>query len=179
MRLLHRWIAPLAVLVLTIIAASGTYLQVETLWSAYHPTPRATPQALSAPDVAHWVETVLASAQRIQPHGGIAMISLSIDGIRPRADVIWTASDMPALSLDPRTGNPFQSSVADRVDQSMESRLGRSILQLHRGDILGLPGRWLGLACGVALLTLGLTGLTLYVTMYRQRIRLRRWSPFW
>ena|ERR1700722_5782012 len=179
MRLLHRWIAPLTALFLTIIAATGIYLQVETLWSAYHPIPRAAPQALPAPDIAHWVETVLANAQRMQPHVGIAMISLSIDGVRPRADVIWTASDMPVLSLDPRTGNPFQSSVDDAANQSMERRLGRLILQLHRGDIFGLPGRWLGLACGIALLTLGLTGLTLYVTIYRQRIRLRRWSPFW
>jgi uncharacterized iron-regulated membrane protein len=179
MRLLHRWIAPFAVLFLTIIAATGIYLQVDTLRSAYHPVPRATPQALSGPDIAHWVETVLANAQRMQTRGGIAMISLSVDGGRPRADVIWTDSDMPALSLDPTTGSPFQSSVADAADQSMERRLGRLILQLHRGDLFGLPGRWLGLACGIALFTLGITGLILYVTTYRQRIRLRRWSPFW
>jgi len=179
MRLLHRWIAPCAVLFLTIIAATGIYMQSETLWSAYHPIPRGAAQALPAGEISHWIDTTLAAAQRSQPQGAIATVSLSMDGNRPRADVIWTAPVSPALSLDPRTGNRFQSPIADAADQSPQRRLSRLMLQLHRGDFLGLPGRWLGLACGIVLLTLGPTGHVLYFKMYCQRIKLRRWSPFW
>ncbi len=176
MRLLHRWLASCAVLFLTIIAATGVYMQVDTLRGAYNPAPRlVVPQALVASEISHWLDTALTAAQRAQPQQAIALVSLRMDGARPRADVIWATPDVPALSIDPRTGDRFEPHNLLAADQ----KFARLILQLHRGDLLGLPGRWVGLVCGITLLTLVLTGLIMYLKIYIQRTKLRRWSPFW
>jgi uncharacterized iron-regulated membrane protein len=179
MRSLHRWIAPLAALFLIIIAATGVYMQGETLWRAYHPARRAEAQSLPAGEISNWFDLALTAARRARPESGIAMVSVSMDGSQPRADVVWTQSDVPELSIDPRTGSQFQSSSTGAADQSLSRRLGRLILELHRGDLLGLPGRWLGFACGIALVLLGVTGLIVYLKIYLRRVNLRRWSPFW
>jgi uncharacterized iron-regulated membrane protein len=177
MRSLHRWIAPLAVLFLTIVAATGVYMQGETLWRRYYPPRRVEARPLPSEEIPKWIAAAIDAVRRAHPQCAIAAVSISRDGDRPRADVECSQADIPPLSLDALTGRQFLSSKTDVENRSQY--LGRLILQLHRGDLLGLPGRWLGLACGIGLLTLGLTGLIMYLNVYRQRFKLGRWSPFW
>ena len=153
-------------------------MQAEALWTAYHREPVSTPQPLVVSAVPEWMSAVLATAQRDEPQGTIAAIYLRMDNTEPRAQVFWTARDRVPLSIDPRTGKVLHPR-ADARDNSPSRKLSRLMLELHRGDFLGLPGRWLGLFCGLALLTLALTGCIMYVKLYCQRIRLRRYPPFW
>lgn len=179
MRKLHRWIAPLAALFLTVVAATGVWLQGEALWHRYHPEPETVRRSLPANALPEWLSTTIGAARRVDPQGKIAMISFRMDGDRPRADLMWTAPEEPGLTLDPQTGERFQPASSQVSDQPVSRRLTRTMLRFHRGDLLGLPGRWLGLACGLALFTLGLTGLSVYLKIYRQRLKLRRFSLFW
>jgi uncharacterized iron-regulated membrane protein len=153
-------------------------MQGEALWSAYHPEATPTTQPLLAGAVPEWMNTVLAMAQRTEGEGTIAAIYLRMDNSEPRAQIFWTAPDRVPLLIDPRAGSVVHPS-ADESGRSPFRKLTRLMLELHRGDLLGLPGRLLGLLCGIALLTLALTGLMMYLKIYRQRIKLRRWVPFW
>jgi uncharacterized iron-regulated membrane protein len=91
---------------------------------------------------------------------------------------MWTTLDTASLSIDPRTGRTPKPET-DSNEGSRPGKLARWMLRLHRGDLLGLPGRWLGLVCGIAMLLLGVSGLTMYLKIYIRRIKLREWRPFW
>lgn len=43
------------------------------------------------------------------------------------------------------------------------------LLKLHTGEIVGDGGKVLGLAWGIALVTMSITGLLVYLQMYRSR----------
>lgn len=50
---------------------------------------------------------------------------------------------------------------------------------LHRGDIAGMPGRWLDLLAGFALVYFSLSGLVMYVELWRKRAKGGRRGLFW
>jgi uncharacterized iron-regulated membrane protein len=51
--------------------------------------------------------------------------------------------------------------------------------RMHRGDIVGMPGRWLDSAGALALLYLSISGLVMYIQMWMARRRSGRTSLMW
>src|ERR1700683_826918 len=88
-RLVHRWIGPIAALFLTLIAATGMYMQVEALWSAYHRASQAALSVLPDEKITPWIEIAIVAAHRAQPQAAISALELSMGRDQPRVDVIW------------------------------------------------------------------------------------------
>jgi len=57
--------------------------------------------------------------------------------------------------------------------------LRRVVLQVHTGFLAGLAGTYYGMACGLGLLFFSLSGLWMFVRMYRARFRCGERFPFW
>ena len=53
------------------------------------------------------------------------------------------------------------------------------LLRLHRGDVLGITGNGLDILCGVCLLILGITGLKVFIDLWRRRLKMNKYAPFW
>jgi uncharacterized iron-regulated membrane protein len=50
---------------------------------------------------------------------------------------------------------------------------------IHRGDIIGMPGRWLDLLAGLALIYFSVSGSVMYLTLWRKRASGGRRQLFW
>jgi uncharacterized iron-regulated membrane protein len=58
-------------------------------------------------------------------------------------------------------------------------QVSQTAKQIHRGDIIGLSGRWIDLLSGLALLYLVLSGAVLYYQLWSNRRRKGKGALFW
>jgi uncharacterized iron-regulated membrane protein len=75
--------------------------------------------------------------------------------------VVTDAAGFRKQQIDARSGEPIGA-----TGSGGPSRL---ILDIHKGDILGRAGNWIGLLCGVALAFFAFSGLWVYLQMWRRR----------
>lgn len=181
MRNIHRWVSVPAGMLLGLIGITGVYLQSDILLEHYFPGQKSDTQAMSMDEVPRLLETSMARMRRSAPGMRIASIELSARGGVPHADVLFAGSGGRMQTFDARSGEPSALPVGGSLPESRRLRLRlRAIaLGLHQGGIIGVAGSWLGWSCGLALLTLAMTGFLVYLRLYRQRWRLRRRSVFW
>lgn len=178
-RRLHRWIGSVALVLLALIAVTGVTLQVEMMQTAA-PAPPAggggtAPSSASYSDeqVLAMVRTTLAAAHRADPASPPMELSLQL-GARPTGTVTLRAATPQRHGFDARTGAPIGGSGEDGA-----RAFHLLLLRLHRGDIAGAAGLWISIACGLALLTLCLTGAWVYVDLWRRRAARGERGLFW
>lgn len=181
MRNLHRWVSVTAGLFLGLIAITGVYLQSDILLEHYFPAQDSDVQTLSMDEVPRLVENSLARMRSAAAGRRIASIELSARGGVPHADVTFIGPGGHMQTFDARNGDLPAQTVSDslREPQPLRLRLRSIAIHLHQGGIIGVSGGWLGWTCGLALFTLVMTGLVVYLRLYRQRLKLRRHSLFW
>jgi len=181
MRNIHRWVSVPAGIFLGLIGITGAYLQSDILLEHYFPVQESDTQAMSLDELPGLLENSLARMRRSAPGMRIASIELSSRGGVPRADVIFAGPGGRAQSFDARSGELSAQPAGGPLRESRRLRLRlRAIaLGLHQGGIIGVTGGWLGWSCGLALVTLVMTGFLVYLRLYRQRWRLRRRGLFW
>jgi uncharacterized iron-regulated membrane protein len=172
MRKFHRWVGFLAALFLALIAGTGVFMQVQRLWESYHPVVSQA-QPLPMAELSSLFENTIAAARRAAPGAELSLITVRMQGDRSRGEVLLADPDSRELSFDAESGVPLIEGGPAGTS------LGVLMLRLHRGDILGLSGYWISLFCGVALFTLGVTGLLLYTKMFLQRAKRGRRSLLW
>jgi uncharacterized iron-regulated membrane protein len=51
--------------------------------------------------------------------------------------------------------------------------------QIHRGDFIGMSGRWMSLIAGISMLFLSISGAVMYCDLWRARRRAGRHGLFW
>lgn len=177
MRNIHRWLAPVPALFMIFIAATGIGLQLDLLLSGNSPpgsepapSPASSPSQAVTPEQMHRMLDVLVRAAAAEsPSLALNRVQLDFAGPRPQASV-----GRPPDSVK------FDLSSGDRIIEPPRPVDLHFILQdLHAGYAFGMPGRLLSLALGVVLLILGVSGLWVYVDMYRRRSRNGRRSLFW
>ena len=181
MRNIHRWVSVPVGTFLGLIAITGVYLQSDILLEHYFPGQRSDAQAMSMDEVPRLLENSLARMRHSAPGTRIASIELSARGGVPHADVIFADAGGRSETFDARGGELSAQPVRDPLHESQRLRLRlRAIaLELHQGGIIGVAGGWLGWTCGLALVTLVMTGFLVYLRLYRQRWRLQRRGLFW
>ena len=181
MRNIHRWVSVPVGTFLGLIAITGVYLQSDILLEHYFPGQRSDAQAMSMDEVPRLLENSLARMRHLAPGTRIASIELSARGGVPHADVIFADAGGRSETFDARGGELSAQPVRDPLHESQRLRLRlRAIaLELHQGGIIGVAGGWLGWTCGLALVTLVMTGFLVYLRLYRQRWRLQRRGLFW
>lgn len=173
MREWHRRLSIFVGVFMFVIACTGVWLQVEELLKAGGgpggppPPPGAAGPGAALPaideaQVQALVANVLAGAKRNAPQGRLLGFDLRLAGPQPMAEVVILDPAGPRRQrLDARSGEPIGAAESDG--------LHRLMLELHRGDIVGKSGNWIGLACGAVLAVLSLTGVWLYLQMWRRR----------
>ncbi|HVR90191.1 MAG TPA: PepSY domain-containing protein [Novosphingobium sp.] len=180
-RKIHRWLSVIGILFFLNVAATGIWLQGEALFGEEEAEQEAAAAMTSA---------VSLSA----PTDGLAM---SLDkaraavlrgfGDRPVAGIDWIIkAPVPTLVVHLDGAAPVKVTVDARSGAILKSEAdGESwILRLHTGEILGDGGKALGLAWGLALLAMSVTGILVYLQMLRSKrgaaAQVRGWRRyFW
>lgn len=182
MRSLHRIVSVVAAVLLVLVAASGTWLGFESTWHTFVTRlPPAAPTSLGDVQAERIALAALASFRAGEPSTPIRTIRARIyagheQGVIVTADAITrqhvfdTASGKEVGLSEPYyppSGFPFGMDVHEWVKH------------FHSGYLFGLPARFLDFLAGLALVFLSVSGLVMYVDMYRRRARSGRSELFW
>ena|SRR5579864_1403848 len=176
MRKYHRWFATVAVAFLIIVAATGVILQIQKLIGSDENDPdnvqisRALTTATDPTIYAVMVERAVVSARTLAP--SVPIVSMTfLSGDAPKIMVRLAGDPARLISVDARTGKVL-ANEAFEPEPLMQ--------RIHDGSILGDSGVVMGVLWGSALVVLTLTGLWMFVDMYRRRVRVHGKSRlFW
>ena len=162
MRKIHRWLSILAALFLLVVATTGVILQAQKLTGEDEDHDAEEHEALSvtADAYASMLTVTLQAAQARAPSTPISSIELRMTGEEPEGVVTYPGEPGRQIVVDARDGKVLKD----------EEHEGESIfMRIHSGEIFGEPGVVMGLLWGSALVILSLTGIIMYITLYRQR----------
>jgi uncharacterized iron-regulated membrane protein len=181
MRQWHRRLSIFVAAFMFFIAFTGALLQVESMFGHDDaPGPAPTAGAAGPPPPAGVTDdraqallaTALAGVHR-NSGGAILSIELRFDAV-PTAEAIVADPQMRRLRIDARTGEPL-----DGASRRGGRDLHGVLLDLHRGAFAGSTGLWISLLCGVALVVLSVTGLTIYLQAWLRRRANRQGALLW
>ena len=181
-RKLHRWLSVIGVPFFLSVAVTGIWLQIEAIFGedeAAHEEMATivSPNSLSAP-----LQLDAISLDRART------VILARFGNHPVASVDWIIkAPVPAYVFHLDGVEPVKVTVNAETAAIIKSEPdGESwVVRLHTGEIFGDGGKVVGLAWGLALVAMTITGINLYLQMLRGRragssARTRRWKRyFW
>ena len=167
-RKLHRWLSVIGVPFFLSVAATGIWLQIEAIFGEDEAAREAmativSPTALSAP-----LQSNAVSLDRART------IILARFGNHPVASVDWIIkAPVPAYVFHLDGVEPVKVTVNAETSAIIKSEPdGESwVVRLHTGEFFGDGGKFLGLAWGLALIAMTITGINLYLQMLRGRLR--------
>lgn len=177
LRTCHRWLAVIAGTFLVFIAATGIALQLDLLLSGRDP-PGTVRERLGPPrqmpDQAALDEITATVIETMRDHQDISVerIEYHLSGPRLVATVGAVNRFAPSVRVDLDTGTILPPA-------ELEVSFHRILQDLHAGYFVGLPGHIFSILSGLALLILSVTGLKVYVDMYRRRRKAGKDNPFW
>jgi uncharacterized iron-regulated membrane protein len=179
-----------AALFLTIIALSGIVLATGSAGvavnKALHGGKRpgltadvSTP--LGDADLPAMLHTTLASYRAADPGAPVRAIRLRIFAGMMQGIVVTGGAEARQLAFNAATGG--RAHLSERgypgTDVTWGWQVSQTAKQIHRGDIIGLSGRWIDLLSGLALLYLVLSGAVLYYQLWSNRRRRGKGALFW
>jgi uncharacterized iron-regulated membrane protein len=195
-RTLHRWISIGAGVLVLWIAVTGLLLAVDNvgapLLRALHLTnpvegPGVSPlnTDFSAPlrdaELADMTRTTLASFRAQEPNTGIKVLNLRYFSGYSQGVVVAADADTRQLVFNAQTG--ARMSMTEKGYPSVGFPFGwewhQRLKRMHRGDIFGMPGRWLDSLGALALLYLLLSGAVMYTQLWMSRARSGRRELIW
>lgn len=175
MRKYHRWFGFVAAVFLFVLATSGVILLIQHALGddpdeelASGTSALTTGMASSMYDA--FVTRTLDAARSRAPGGLIFSVTLRPVGTDVQGIVLLHGDPPRQITVDARTGR-----VVDDVQQDPDSLM----MRIHTGEILGAPGLVLDAVFGIAMMVLALTGLWVYLDMYRKRRRVGQRRILW
>lgn len=195
-RSVHRWIALTSAVFLTVVALSGTWLAVESLgMGIYMANNRPTPPPANAPrpilpngigalndaDVPNMLKTTLASYQATMPDTPIRVVRLRVFGGMPQGVIVTGSDEADQVVFNAITGK--RASMTEpgypRVGFPFGWEAHQIAKKVHRGDYFGMSGRWADLFAGLAMLYLSISGVVMYIDMWKKRRKIGRSGLLW
>ncbi len=189
-RALHRTVSLFAAVWLVVVTLSGAWLAVESLGLAINmhrhpPGPRKAPPPptpLTDAEFPAMLKATLAAANRDAPGEAVKVLRLRHYG--PYAQgVVVTAGEENSRQLVYNTANGEGLSESEPGYPPVPFPFGwqahQTAKSIHRGDWFGMTGRWADLLAGLAMAYLSLSGIVMYVTMWRKRADGGRKALFW
>jgi len=165
-RTIHRWIGIAAAVLFLLVSITGFVLQIQQTFGKEEREREEQAQAVSSLTLANNFAPDLrvlnaARANLLRQFGprSISGVDWQVSGTRPLYVLHLVGDPAVRVSVDARSGQ-----LVERVSDEENW-----VLRLHSGEIFGEGGRFLGLAWGAGLITMTLTGIWLYVKMYRAR----------
>lgn len=175
MRKWHRWTSTVLGIFLLVIATTGVFIQLIQLVGKGgeddHDAPR---ERASLVDPVANAKTVVEVISRAQPGKAISSITFSVREGKPSA-VVRMVEEGPPQIVDLATATISKPGEAEGDDGGWEEFM----MHIHSGAVIGLPGQIIGLLAGFALLFLSVSGLWMWWTMLRQRVKAGRPAWFW
>lgn len=185
LRRLHRWVGSLLGLFFLVIALSGLALQAEIMADdGSAPALGVAPKfargddgkvrhiALSNAQIQELAARSLAAAHAKAPGMPVIGVQLRLVGNEPIGEVVVATPGPKQLFINAHTGETAAKPTFIR-------RIHFFLLRLHRGEIIGPLGTVASIVCGVALAILAVSGLCMYLDMFRRRVRAGKTTLFW
>ena len=165
-RKIHRWLSVIGIVFFLSVAATGIWLQIEAIFGEDEAAREAmatitSPATLSAP-----LPQNAASLDKART------IILARYGNRPVASVDWIIkAPVPAYVFHLDGAEPVKVTINAATASIIKSEPDGEdwVVRLHTGEIFGDGGKFLGLAWGLALIAMSITGIILYLKMLRAR----------
>ena len=165
-RKIHRWLSVVGIIFFLSVSLTGIWMQGEAIFGEDEAAREAmekitSPASLSVPLPA---TAVTMDKARI--------VILARYGNRPVASVDWVIkAPVPAYVFHLNGAEPVKVTVNAATAAIIASEPDGEdwVVRLHTGEILGDGGKFLGLAWGLALIAMSITGIILYLNMLRAR----------
>jgi uncharacterized iron-regulated membrane protein len=168
------------------MAFTGTWIGFESTWSALSRRPPGalqpqTSPSFSAAEVPVLAAKTVSAMQALHPDAAVKVFRLRtfgsmqqgvfVDDGQPPNQWVFDAASGRAASLTepgyPHTNFPFGVQVHE------------DIKHLHSGAMFGLPTRLMNLFAGLALVFLSISGIVVYVELWRKRSQSGRRQLLW
>ena len=172
-RNLHRWVSLPVVLFMLFITVTGVVLSVQEMQgegarNESRPTlPRPANDALLAAATA-----ALPAVQAADPDLKLQRIEFGLSSAGATAKFFPANRRAPGIEVD------FASGAIKKLPPPGQSLHGLFVT-LHSGKWFGIGGLLVVLVCGVALAVLSVTGLLVYLDMWRRRSGAGKRELFW
>jgi uncharacterized iron-regulated membrane protein len=195
-RSLHRWVSITAALFLMVVSATGTLLSIDSLsLGIYQLTHKSAGKysrfpigmigdfssPLSDTKLPTMLETTLAAYHSTQDDMPIKVLRIRYFSGMPQGVIVTGGDDTRQLVFNADTGRRASMTEPGYPDVAFpfgweEHEL---VKQIHRGDAFGVPGRLMDVFAGLSLVFLSLSGLIMYLDLWRRRWRAGRKQMFW
>jgi hypothetical protein len=199
MRRLHRWVSIVAAVFVLYVAFTGFIMALDSVWTTAYmathglslgggPPPPALLQmfaddgTVTDSELESTLRTTLAAAGKTSPDAlPPRVVRLRVLGGRPQGVVVSGDAVAEQLIFDAKTGNPagLYETGYPRTPMPFQWDFHETVKRMHRGDYFGLTGRWVDLLTGVAILFLTVSGIVMYLQLYRVRGKIGRRGVFW
>ena len=165
-RQFHRWLGIGAAVLFLLVSVTGVALQYQQIFGSEEAEKEAAASIVSPLTLAKPTGLDAAALDR-----GRAML-LARYGNRPISSIEWQIkAPTPAFVFHLDGDNPRKVAVgvANGAVLSDEPDGEDWLIRLHSGEIIGDGGKVLGLLWGLGLVAMTLTGVWVYIKMYRAR----------
>lgn len=186
MRALHRWFGLVAAVFMLFLAVTGFVLQVE-LWIAgkappgrtIGPPPTYDALAADNTEALSLMSTGMDGLREAFPNAEVGTISVNLKN----GQVSFTGNNLAGGRSTPINGKTGEYKAPPPTPTGLEyiwTRDWHYIMQdLHAGYYFGLPGRIMSLFLALALGMLSITGLQVYLDLFKRRKKIGRKGLFW
>lgn len=174
MRKYHRWFSFPLIVFLFAVTVTGLYLQVvefiaETETKDERPTTRTAP---SEDDVQRDLAQSMDLAMKSHAGFPVQKIEISYSDDGKEVKLLTNKRIGPSVTVKPETG---EVSYVERPKRTLRT----IFILLHSGKFFGPIGIFIILLAGIALTVLSVTGLWVYIEMYRRRLKAKKTGFFW
>jgi uncharacterized iron-regulated membrane protein len=192
-RNLHRWTAVIAGVLVIWATVTGFVLSLDNVGAFVStigshgppPGPSAFDADFSSPltdaELTPMTRSTLTAFQHDMPGTAVKVLRLRYFAGYPQGVVIAADPDTSQLVFNATTGARMSMTekgypkVAFPAGWEWHQRLKR----IHRGDIFGMPGRWLDTLGALAMLYLSVSGVVMYFQLWRRRKRAGSGALIW
>lgn len=192
MRSLHRWISIVAAVFLIVVAITGMLLAMDEIslrlsgrlpkaLGGAAPDAPALVASLHQEDLPRLLANTYQGARRIAPDAKFNSVWLRVAGDLTEGIVTIGGPNPRQLTFNAVTGERLLPDSPSLPPTGYVERwdIHQIVKRIHRGDYFGFTGRWMDVACGIALLILASSAIVMYFDMMARRRKLGRSGWFW
>ena len=165
-RQFHRWLGIGAAILFLLVSVTGVALQYQQIFGSEEAAKEAAASIVSPLTLAKPTGLDPAALDRARA------TLLARYGNRPVSEVDWhIKAPTPAFVFHLDGADPRKVSVAVATSAVLSDEPDGEdwLIRLHSGEIIGDGGKFLGLLWGLGLVAMTLTGVWIYIKMYRAR----------
>ncbi len=165
-RKIHRWLSIVGIVFFLSVSLTGIWMQAEAIFGEDEAAREAMAEMVSPVTLARPLPDNAPSIDRARA------VVLQKFGNRPIASVDWVIkAPVPAYVFHLDGAEPIKVTVNAATGAILSAQPDGEdwVMRLHTGEILGDGGKFLGLAWGLALIAMSITGIILYLKMLQAR----------